>query len=157
MTRQYNKVADMHDLVMELGEEPFAFDAMITGDKYGGFELIFSELRETCDGAIYNPCHHLYDYNAKPLGRANKRVSAVHNAANRERHEETRVKKKLDEEKKEKCKAQRLAFESKACEKLWRQLEDADFEKHFEEHEKSWNPNSFVFAKPGEVFSYEVV
>jgi hypothetical protein len=50
----------MHDLVMELGEEPGAFARMLTGDKYGSFELIFSELRETCEGAAsYNPCQQV--------------------------------------------------------------------------------------------------
>jgi len=81
----------------------------------------------------------------------------AHNAANREHHEETRVKKKLDEEKKAKCKEQKLSFESKACEKYAKQLEDEEFEKLFSEHEKDWNPNAFKMAKPGEVFPWEMV
>jgi hypothetical protein len=150
-------IAEMHDLVMELNEEPTAFDTMITGDKYGMFELIFSEIRETCEGALWNPCHQFHDYNSKPLARANKKISAAHNAANREHHEETRVKKKLDEEKKKICKEQHLSFESKSCDKLWKQLEDEEFEKLFAEHEKDWNPNAFKMAKPGDVFPWEMV
>ena len=150
-------IAEMHDLVMELNEEPTAFDTMITGDKYGLFELIFSELRETCEGALWNPCHQFHDYNSKPLAKANKKISTTHNAANREHHEETRVTKKLDEEKKAKCKEMHLAFESKACDKYAKQLEDEEFEKLFAEHEKDWNPNAFKMAKPGEVFPWEIV
>jgi hypothetical protein len=145
-------VADMHDLVMELSEEPIAFDSMIVGDKYGLFELIFSELRETCEGTIYNPCHVLHDYNSVPLAKANRKISGAHNAANREHHEETRIKKKLDEEKKAMCKTNKLTPEGKACDKLDKQLQDAEFEKLFSEHEKDWNPNAFKMAKPGEVF-----
>ena len=94
-------VTQMHDLVMEVGEEPTALSRMSAGDKYGSFELIFSELRETCEGAAsYNPCQVFAEYNLANLAKANKRISVTHNAANRERHEETRIVKKLDEEKK---------------------------------------------------------
>lgn len=150
-------IAEMHDLVMELHEEPTAFETMITGDKYGLFELIFSELRETCEGTLYNPCHSFYDYNSKPLAKANKKISTSHNAFNREHHEETRVRKKLEEDKKAKCKEQKLSLESKACDKLWTQLEADEFERLFAEHEKDWNPNAFKMARPGEVFPWEMV
>ena len=64
---------------------------------------------------------------------------------------------KLDEEKKVKCKEQKLSFESKACDRYAQQLEDDEFEKLFEEHEKDWNRNAFKMAKPGEVFPWEIV
>ena len=47
---------EMHDLLQELHEEPVAFSYMSKGDKYGKWELIFSELEETCSGIAYNPC-----------------------------------------------------------------------------------------------------
>jgi len=150
-------VADVHDLVMELAEEPTAFNTMIVGDKYGPFELIFSELRETCEGTIYNPCHAFADFNAMPLAKANRKISAAHNAANREHHEETRIKKKLEEEKKAVCKTNKLSAEGKACDKLDQELQRKEFEKLFAEHEKEWNVNQFRMPKPGEVFPWEVV
>jgi hypothetical protein len=151
-------ITDVHDLVMELQEEPTAFEPMITGDKYGKFELIFSEVRETCEGTLYNPCHLFHDFNAVSLAKANRKVSIVHNAANREHHEETRIVKKLGEELKAKCKEQKLLVESKACEKLGKQLDEAEFERLFKEHEKTaWNVNSFRLPKPGEVFPWEIV
>jgi len=150
-------VTDMHDLVMELAEEPAAFEQMITGDKYGLWELIMSEVRESCEGTLYNPCHLFHDYNAVPLAKANKKVSGVHNAANREHHEETRIVKKTEEDKKKKCKGESLAHESKACDKLYARLLEADFEKLFAEHERSWNPNGFRLPRPGEILPYERV
>ena len=85
-------IAEMHDLVQELHEVPVAFQGMTKGDKYGGWELLFSELQESCNKIAYNPCHAFIDFNSRNLKKANSKVGKVHNTANRERHENDRIK-----------------------------------------------------------------
>lgn len=76
-------IAEMHDLVQELHEVPVAFQGMTKGDKYGGWELLFSELQESCHKIAYNPCHSFIDFNSRNLKKANSKVGKVHNTANR--------------------------------------------------------------------------
>lgn len=132
-------VAEMHDLLLELNEEPVAFEAMGPGDKYGGWELIFSELRETCEGNLFNPCHSFFDFNARSdLRKSNRKAGLIHNSANREKHEQTRVVKKVEENKKNKCKVERLHYPGAVCDKLMKTLWDTKMKEKFALHEKEF-------------------
>jgi len=150
-------VSEMHDLVMELHEIPVAFEGMIKGDKYGDWELLFSELIESCHKIPYNPCHSFFEFNSRDLRKANKKVGKVHNTANRERHEHDRVKKKAEEQKRDKCKDKKISYPSSKCDKMAQAEADAKFVRLFDEHEKDYNPNYFELPRLGEVFPWEKV
>lgn len=142
-------IAEMHDLLLELTEEPVAFEAMGPGDKYGGWELIFSELRETCEGNLYNPCHAFFDFNARTdLRKSNRKAGLVHNSANREKHEQTRVVKKVEENKKNTCKLRKLHYPGAVCDKLMKSMWDTKLKEKFALHEKEYVfvPNLSIFS-----------
>ena len=159
-TRRYDPgpmVADMHDLVQELHEVPVAFEGMVKGDKYGTWELIFSELSETCHKILYNPCHAFIDYNDQDLVKPNKKVGKVQATAKRLENEAKRIVKKTEEKKKETCRAQKVSYPGAKCNKLMEDLAQNEFNKLFKEHEESINPNDFRVPKPGEVMPHEIV
>ena len=149
--------SEMHDLLQELHEEPTGFSYMTKGDKYGKWELIFSEVEETCSGIVYNPCSSFYDFNSLDTVKHNRKISLVHNTARRMQHEVDRVKKKREEHKKETCRAKKLHYPGPMCDRLLKSEREAKFKKYFEAHEKSYNPNQFRRALPGEVFPWEEV
>ncbi|GBG34621.1 Peroxisomal 2,4-dienoyl-CoA reductase [Hondaea fermentalgiana] len=150
-------IADMHDLVQELHEVPVAFEGMVKGDKYGGWELIFSELSESCDKIVYNPCHTFIDFNDKDLTKQNKKVGKVQQTAKRLDNERKRIVKKTEEKKKNLCRERKIPYPGNKCDKFFKDLEQEDFNKRFALHEKSFNPNDFRLPKPGEVFAHEIV
>uniref|UniRef100_A0A7S2RGD7 Uncharacterized protein n=1 Tax=Mucochytrium quahogii TaxID=96639 RepID=A0A7S2RGD7_9STRA len=150
-------IADMHDLVQELHEYPAAFEGMVKGDKYGSWELIFSELSETCHKIQYNPCHHFIDYNDRDLTKQNKHVGKVQATAKRLDNEDKRIVKKTEEKKKSICKEKHLPYPGPKCNKLIESMDQELFNKLFNEHEASFNPNEFRLPRPGEVFPHEIV
>jgi len=152
-----NMIADMHDLVQELNEVPVAFEGMVKGDKYGGWELIFSELSETCHKILYNPCHAFIDYNDKDLTKQNKKVGRVQATAKRLENEQKRIVKKTEERKKQICRENKVPYPGTKCNKLVETIDQEEFNKLFKEHEQSFNPNDFRLPKPGEVFPHEIV
>lgn len=150
-------IADMHDLVQELHEVPVAMQGMVKGDKYGSWELIFSELKETCNAIVYNPCHEFIDFNDKNLIKPNKKVGKVQATQKRLDNEAKRIVKKKEEHKKETCRAKHVPYPSTKCNHLIESMEQEEFNKLFKAHEESFNPNEFKIPKPGEVFPYESV
>jgi len=150
-------IADMHDLVQELHEFPVAFETMVKGDKYGSWELVFSELRETCDKIIYNPCHKFIDFNQKDLVKSNKKVGKVQATQKRLDNEKKRIVKKTEEKKKNECRENKIPYPGSKCDKYMEGLAQVKFDALFQEHEGSHNPNEFRLPKPGEVFPHEIV
>lgn len=150
-------IADTHDLVQELHEVPVAFEGMVKGDKYGGWELIFSELSESCHKIVYNPCHTFIDFNDKDLTKQNKKVGKVQQTAKRLENERKRIVKKTEEKKKNLCRERKIPYPGSKCDKFFKDLEQDDFNRRFALHEKSFNPNDFRLPKPGEVFAHEIV
>jgi len=150
-------IADIHDLVQELQEVPVAFEGMVKGDKYGKWELIFSELRETCHKIVYNPCHIFIDYNDKDLTKQNRKVGRVQQTAKRLENERKRIVKKTEEKKKEQCRERHIPYPGSKCDKWYQEQEQERINTLFKEHEQSFNPNEFRLAKPGEVFPHEIV
>jgi hypothetical protein len=149
-------VAEMHDLVTELQEVPVAFESMVPGDKYGEWEMIFSELHESCTRIAYNPCHAFFGNNDDDLRSANSKIGRVHNTETRYRHAVVdRIKKKTEEAKKARCKEKHLTYPSTRCDRLFQEEDQANFVKQFAEHERSFNPNDFGFSKPGTLFPWE--
>lgn len=144
------------DLIQELHEAPVAFSSMVKGDKYGSWELLFSEKQESCEQVEYKACK-IDKFNVRDLKKANSKVSRVHNTANRLRHEEARILKKMEEQKKAMCRTEKLNYPGTRCDKKHQLHENNLFEEMFREHEKSFNPNQFVMAKPGQVFPWEKV
>ena len=50
----------MFDMVFELMENPFGFEHMQYGDRYGEFHLIYHEIEEELVGKRYNPCEEFH-------------------------------------------------------------------------------------------------
>eukprot|EP00924_Labyrinthula_sp_SR-Ha-C_P004620 maker-scaffold_1-snap-gene-6.2-mRNA-1 protein AED:0.00 eAED:0.00 QI:51/1/1/1/1/1/2/41/511 len=153
--------SEMLDLVQELQEVPVAFVSMNKGDKYGSWEMLFSEKQESCEVSkpLFNVCE-IFDkerFIEMDLRKANSRVGKVHNVANRMRHEEERVKKKREQHKKDKCRAEKITYPSSRCDKLQEGIDQKKFDKLFGLHEKGFNPYYFKMAKPGEVLPWDKV
>ena len=69
-------VEEMHDLTTELHENPSpVFENMRVGDRYGEFELIFSELEEECAPVAYNPCVEFAHFNREGMAHARTCIS----------------------------------------------------------------------------------
>ncbi len=68
---------DYYNLGQQVHENPRFFMLMKPGDRYGGFEMIFSELEEERTQIVYNPCEEFRNnrgYSA-PLKDANRRFA----------------------------------------------------------------------------------
>jgi len=48
--------SDMLDLVIEIHSSPDKFVNLLPGNKYGSWELVYSELLASCSKYQYNPC-----------------------------------------------------------------------------------------------------
>ena len=54
-------VTQQFDLVQEIHEAPSTFAKMRAGDRYGDFQLVFSESEEEMQSAVYDPCFDFFN------------------------------------------------------------------------------------------------
>ena len=72
-------VEEQYNLAQQVHENPRFYTLMQAGDRYGGFEMIFSELEEEKNRLAYNPCYE-FKYNrgyTKPLKAANRLFAKI--------------------------------------------------------------------------------
>jgi len=67
-------IESLHDLVLEMNEQPEPFQLMRPGDRFAGWQLVSSEIYERTSGLRYNPCEEFNDNLAltAPMKAANK-------------------------------------------------------------------------------------
>jgi len=70
-------VEEYFNLAQQVHENPQFYTLMRAGDRYGSFEMIFSEIEEERTKVVYNPCNEFKDNRAysSPLRIANRRFA----------------------------------------------------------------------------------
>lgn len=112
-------VTDLFDLVQEVHEAPSIFEHMRPGDRYGGFQMIYSEVQEEREGLSYDSCWEFYK-NAESfdiLRTANRHFAQYTGHAAGLLHQKDESADQDDPDNTEKCKTKRCQAEKKLAKK----------------------------------------
>eukprot|EP00924_Labyrinthula_sp_SR-Ha-C_P003536 snap_masked-scaffold_53-processed-gene-0.32-mRNA-1 protein AED:0.33 eAED:0.33 QI:0/-1/0/1/-1/1/1/0/585 len=137
-------VTEMFDMLLELHETPTAFEHMTTGDMYGGFELIYSELEDDCNERFYDPCVEFANFNRHLMKKAARQVGEIHDTSRRSKFISNKVLTDDTLRAQKVCREKNLDTGSPACAKLLKEFRRSEFRRLFQEIQDWDTINQFV-------------